>query len=121
MPGLAAPAPLQTFTVKDYLQHQWTNELVHFPISYRAWRTPKSLTLRDAAGLDPGFRAAVDQGLVRGPRLLLSITPLAQSGGSSSVYGPGPEQPMERNALGIYPEICDGADQVRAVGPDSRI
>ena len=71
-------------------------------------------TLRDAAGLDPGFRAAVDQGLVRGPRLLLSITPLAQSGGSSSVYGPGPDQPMARNALGIYPEICDGPDQVRA-------
>ena len=71
-------------------------------------------TLRDAAGLDPGFRAAVDQGLVRGPRLLLSITPLAQSGGSSSVYGPGPDQPMARNALGVYPEICDGADQVRA-------
>ena len=71
-------------------------------------------TLRDAAGLDPGFRAAVDQGLVRGPRLLLSVTPLAQSGGSSSVYEPGPDQPMARNALGVYPEICDGADQVRA-------
>jgi imidazolonepropionase-like amidohydrolase len=71
-------------------------------------------TLRDAAGLDPGFRAAVDQGLVRGPRLLLSITPLAQSGGSTPAYGPGPDTPQPRNALGIYPEVCDGPDQVRA-------
>ena len=71
-------------------------------------------TLRDAAGLDPGFRAAVDQGLVRGPRLLLSVTPLAQSGGSTPAYGHGPDTPQPRNALGIYPEVCDGPDQVRA-------
>lgn len=48
--ALGAPEPLQTFTVKDNLEHTWTNELVHFPISYRAWRMPKSLTLTDAAG-----------------------------------------------------------------------
>ncbi len=71
-------------------------------------------TVRDAAGLDPGFRAAIEQGLVRGPRLLLSVTPLAQSGGSTAVQGWGPDTPMPRNSLGIYPEICDGPDQVRA-------
>jgi imidazolonepropionase-like amidohydrolase len=71
-------------------------------------------TLRDAAGLDPGFRTAVEQGLVRGPRLLLSITPLVQSGGSTPGYGAGPDTPHPRNALGIYPEVCDGPDQVRA-------
>ncbi|HYL81146.1 MAG TPA: amidohydrolase family protein, partial [Candidatus Acidoferrum sp.] len=58
-------------------------------------------TVRDAAGLDPGFRQAVDQGYVRGPRLLLSITPLAQSGGSTPVQGLGPDRPMPRNSLGI--------------------
>jgi len=71
-------------------------------------------TVRDAAGLDAGFRTAIAQGLIRGPRLLLSVTPLAQSGGSTPPYGPGPDRPMPRNALGILPEICDGADQVRA-------
>jgi imidazolonepropionase-like amidohydrolase len=71
-------------------------------------------TLRDAAGLDPGFRAAVDQGLVRGPRLLLSITPLVQSGGSTPGYGQGQDTPDPRNVLGIYPEVCDGPDQIRA-------
>jgi imidazolonepropionase-like amidohydrolase len=71
-------------------------------------------TVRDAAGLDAGFRAAVEQGLVRGPRLFLSTTPLSQSGGSTPGYGPGPDRPMPRNALGVVPEICDGPDEVRA-------
>ena len=30
-------------------------------------------TLRDAGGMDWGFRAAINQGLIRGPRLLLSV------------------------------------------------
>jgi len=71
-------------------------------------------TVRDAAGLDPSFRAAIEQGLLKGPRLLLSITPLSQSGGSTAPRGLGPDVPQARNALGIYPEICDGPDQVRA-------
>ncbi|HSV94214.1 MAG TPA: amidohydrolase family protein [Desulfobacterales bacterium] len=71
-------------------------------------------TVRDAAGLDPGFREAVRQGLVRGPRLFLSVTPLSQSGGGTRVQGVGPDRPAPRNALGIHPEICDGPDQVRA-------
>jgi imidazolonepropionase-like amidohydrolase len=71
-------------------------------------------TVRDAAGLDPSFRAAIEQGLVKGPRLLLSITPLSQSGANSPVRGFGPDVPQPRNPLGIYPEICDGPDQVRA-------
>ncbi|MHB9131636.1 MAG: hypothetical protein ACYDBB_11180 [Armatimonadota bacterium] len=48
--AIAAPAPLQTFTVKDNLQHQWTDELVHFPINYAGKTAPKALTLTDAQG-----------------------------------------------------------------------
>ena len=64
-------------------------------------------TLRDAAGLDVGFKAAIDQGLIKGPRLLLSITPLASSVGYPDQVVPS------RNSLGIKPEVCDGPDQVR--------
>jgi imidazolonepropionase-like amidohydrolase len=70
-------------------------------------------TVRDGAGLDPSFRAAIDQGLIKGPRLFLSISPLSQSG-ASSLRGFGPDVPQPRNPIGIYPEICDGPDQVRA-------
>jgi imidazolonepropionase-like amidohydrolase len=71
-------------------------------------------TVRDAAGLDPSFREAIRLGLIRGPRLFLSVTPLSQSGGGGRVQGYGPDRPSPRNTLGIYPEICDGPDQVRA-------
>lgn len=64
-------------------------------------------TLRDAGGLDRGFRAAVAQGLINGPRLLLATTPLTQS-------GPYPDgKPPARNSLGIRPEVCDGPAEVQ--------
>ncbi len=47
--AFAAGPTLQTFTVKEYLRHQWTDELVHFPVSFTG-ALPKSLTLTDAAG-----------------------------------------------------------------------
>ena len=71
-------------------------------------------TVRDAAGLDPSFREAVNQGLIKGPRLFLSVTPLSQSGAATRIQGFGADEPTPRNTLGIYPEVCDGPDQVRA-------
>jgi imidazolonepropionase-like amidohydrolase len=68
-------------------------------------------TLRDAAGLDPGFREAIDQGLVIGPRLLLSITPLNQT--SSAALDRAAPLSHPRNSLGVSPEICDGPEEVR--------
>lgn len=68
-------------------------------------------TLRDAAGLDPGFKEAIDQDLISGPRLLLSITPLSQTS-SAALDRPRPEA-KPRNSLGVSPEICDGPDEVR--------
>ncbi|MHB9132832.1 MAG: hypothetical protein ACYDBB_17320 [Armatimonadota bacterium] len=47
--ALALPRPVQTFTVKDYLRHQWTDEIIHFPIAYTG-TAPGSLTLTDAEG-----------------------------------------------------------------------
>lgn len=61
-------------------------------------------TLRDAGGLDRGFREAVNQHLIRGPRLLLSVTPItARTSG---------EKPESRNSLGIAPELCNGPEQM---------
>jgi imidazolonepropionase-like amidohydrolase len=68
--------------------------------------------VRDAAGLDPGFREAVAQGLINGPRLFLSITPLTQSGGER--FAGSGARPAPRNSLGVVPEVCDGPDAVRA-------
>ncbi len=47
--ALAAPAVLQTFTVKDHLGHAWTDEIVHFPVAFPGG-LPKYLMLTDDAG-----------------------------------------------------------------------
>jgi imidazolonepropionase-like amidohydrolase len=70
-------------------------------------------TLRDAGGLDWGFRAAIDQGLIRGPRLLLSVNMLTQTGGHGDKRGLSLEEQPRRNSIGMYPEVCDGPDEVR--------
>jgi imidazolonepropionase-like amidohydrolase len=69
-------------------------------------------TLRDAAGLDAGFRTAIEQGLIRGPRLFLSVTPLTQPDEDSGGPGESANKPSPRNSLGIYPEVCAGSDEV---------
>ena len=70
-------------------------------------------TLRDAGGLDWGFRAAIEQDLIHGPRVLLSVNMLTQTGGHGDKRGKAREDQVPRNSLGVYPEICDGPDEVR--------
>jgi len=69
-------------------------------------------TLRDAGGLDWGFRSAIEQGLINGPRLLLSVNPLTPTGGHFDERGAIGDAIQPRNSIGVYPEICDGIDQV---------
>lgn len=70
-------------------------------------------TLRDACTLDAGFREAIDQGFIRGPRLFLAVSQLVQSG--SEAYLPGflRQEAAPQNSLGIRPQVCDGPDEVR--------
>jgi imidazolonepropionase-like amidohydrolase len=70
-------------------------------------------TLRDAGGLDLGFRSAVDQGYINGPRLFLSIAPLTQTGGHGDKRKAGESRFIPRNSLGVFPAICDSPDQMR--------
>ncbi len=99
-----------------------TKETAALPPAVYVHRATKNLetdidlgftTLRDAAGLDLGFRAAIDQGLIRGPRLLLSVSPLTQTGGDPGNGRFGRAETMPRNSIGVFPEICDGQDEVR--------
>lgn len=74
--------------------------------------------LRDAAGLDAGFREAVEAGLIRGPRLFLSVSPLTPTGGHFDMRGRHERAVVPRNSIGVSPEICDGADAVRRAARD---
>jgi imidazolonepropionase-like amidohydrolase len=73
-------------------------------------------TARDAGGADAGFRRAVEQGVLAGPRLRVSGRPLSQTGGhgdgrlateQGDVFGCGAQ-------VGMLSRIVDGPDQLLA-------
>lgn len=71
-------------------------------------------TVRDAGGLDPAFARAVDQGLIKGPRILPSGSHISQTGGHGDRRGRYDEAPIQ-SVPGILaaPVLVDGADQLR--------
>jgi imidazolonepropionase-like amidohydrolase len=70
-------------------------------------------TARDAGGADAGFRRAVEQGVIDGPRLLVSGRPLSQTGG----HGDGRLATEYAEAVGATVgmafHLVDSPDQVR--------
>lgn len=69
-------------------------------------------TIRDAGGLDAGFKMAIEQGIIPGPRLVVSLVILCRTGG---IYDPrlptGFDLGLELPGL-PWP-ICDGAEECR--------
>ena len=72
-------------------------------------------TVRDAGGTDWSFKAAVDRGIVEGPRLLVSDRPLSQTGGHGDKRRMSETQAPEIfcPTAGMRSVVCDGADEVR--------
>ncbi len=72
-------------------------------------------TVRDAGGADWSFKAAVERGIVEGPRLLISDQPLSQTGGHGDKRRVSETQNAEIfcPTAGMRSIVCDGADEVR--------
>jgi imidazolonepropionase-like amidohydrolase len=72
-------------------------------------------TVRDAGGTDWSFKAAVERGIVEGPRLLVSDRPLSQTGGHGDFRRASERQSPEIfcPTAGMRSVVCDGADEVR--------
>jgi imidazolonepropionase-like amidohydrolase len=71
-------------------------------------------TVRDVGGADHGQVAAVEEGTVVGPRLIISGKALSQTGGHCDFRGPynaGPNYFATR--LGALGRICDGVPEIR--------
>ncbi|WP_028280379.1 amidohydrolase family protein [Arthrobacter sp. H5] len=73
-------------------------------------------TARDAGGADLGAKTAVENGLIKGPRLRLAISIMSQTGGHGDFWMPsGVVSP----ALGPHPGrpsgIADGVEEIRKV------
>ena len=91
------------------------------PFSMRFYEAERNLrrtldtgitTVRDAGGADLGVKTAVEQGLIEGPRMQVSLTMLSQTGGHGDPWMPcGSEIP---GFFPSYPGMPDG----RVDGPD---
>jgi imidazolonepropionase-like amidohydrolase len=101
--------------------HVDTWRSVNTPFSYQFYEAIGNLgatldvgitTVRDAGGADLGLQQAVTDGLVRGPRLRISITMLSQTGGHGDDWYPSGSR------IGVvYPGmpsgLVDGPDEMR--------
>jgi imidazolonepropionase-like amidohydrolase len=70
-------------------------------------------TIRDAGGIDPGFREATAQGLIPGPRMFVCGFPLSQTGGHGDFRLPTEVYSPVAYVAGLATRVCDGVDQVR--------
>ncbi|MEC8959359.1 MAG: amidohydrolase family protein, partial [Chloroflexota bacterium] len=71
--------------------------------------------IRDAGGLDAGFKFAVDQGVIKGPRLLTSVAIVSPNGGIGDRVAPS----GHRNAFNddpMHPNgVANGPTEVRSL------
>lgn len=69
--------------------------------------------VRDASGVDLGLKMAVEQGLIPGPRLKISVNILSQLGGHNDHTEPAGIDSTFPVLPGIPDGICDGPDDCR--------
>src|SRR5919204_2259388 len=73
-------------------------------------------TIRDAGGLDAGFRAAVDEGLIVGPRLLTAVAIISPIGGIGDRISPsGHEACLIPSDPALPRGVANGVEDVRRV------
>jgi imidazolonepropionase-like amidohydrolase len=91
------------------------------PFSYMFYDAIKNLdatirvgitTVRDAGGADLGVKRAVEEGIVRGPRLQISLTMLSQTGGHGDGWMPSGADPFP-DYPGMPSQIVDGVEEAR--------
>ncbi len=70
-------------------------------------------TVRDAGGADAGFREAVRQGLIPGPRMFVCGCALSQTGGHGDFRLPTETRFPSSDAAGVATQVCDGVEEVR--------
>lgn len=114
LPGIIDCHVHGTYRARDMRQH-----LLNTP-TYNVLRSTAVLeetlacgvtTARDMGGADAGFRAAIEEGYVKGPRLLISIAMISQTGGHGDAWVPAGLRIQKRAWLPS--PVADGVDEVR--------
>lgn len=114
LPGIIDCHVHGTYRARDMRQH-----LLNAP-TYNVLRSTSVLretlacgvtTARDMGGADAGFREAIAEGYVDGPRLLISIAMISQTGGHGDAWVPAGLRVQKRAWLPS--PVADGVDEVR--------
>jgi imidazolonepropionase-like amidohydrolase len=93
------------------------------PASTRTLRTAAVLgrvlasgytTVRDAGGLDAGFRLAIDEGLIAGPRLVLAVAILSPTGGIGDRVSSSGHDCLVPDDPALPSGVANGVEAVRA-------
>jgi imidazolonepropionase-like amidohydrolase len=98
-------------------------KLMQQPFSYRFYDAIRNLeatlrigitTVRDAGGADLGVKTALEEGIIAGPRVQISITMLSQTGGHGDGWLPsGAQAEIFPEYPGAPGSIVDGPDECR--------
>ncbi|MET0256954.1 MAG: amidohydrolase family protein [Methylobacterium sp.] len=72
-------------------------------------------TVRDLGGADHGLVQAVEEGAIKGPRLVICGKALSQTGGHTDYRGRNHSRSVAyyKDRLGTLGRVCDGVDEVR--------
>lgn len=114
LPGIIDCHVHSTYRARDMRAH-----LLNAP-TYNVLRSTRILeetlacgvtTARDMGGADAGFREAINEGYVTGPRLLISIVMISQTGGHGDSWVPAGIRLQKRAWLPS--SVADGADEMR--------
>ena len=97
---------------------------LHTPFSYRFYQALHNLeatlrigitTVRDAGGADLGIKQAVEDGLIKGPRMQISLSMLSQTGGHGDPWvASGGEVHFFERHPGVPDTVVNGTDEMRA-------
>ena len=94
------------------------------PQSLRHMRTAKVLertlmmgytSVRDAGWMDTGYKMAVEEGTILGPRLVLATSPISPTGGLADRRSPSNHHSPPYSDPNLPIGVADGVDQVRTM------
>jgi imidazolonepropionase-like amidohydrolase len=71
--------------------------------------------VRDAGGLDAGFAAAIEQGLLKGPRLFTAVAIISPVGGIGDRVSPSGHECIVPHDPALPVGVANGVDEVRRV------
>ncbi|HEX6021798.1 MAG TPA: amidohydrolase family protein [Solirubrobacter sp.] len=116
LPGLFDCHTHVTFSTIDTMRR------IQTPFSYRFYQAMHNLeatlrigitTVRDAGGADLGVKQAVEDGLIRGPRMQISLGMISQTGGHGDGWLPSGANLRLDSHPGVPNTIVDGPDEMR--------